>query len=811
MTFQEAAIESAHLYYDYLEKNGGGLVTYRVLRILPSENAFKKNEYWLYLEQRPRNLDGLQIRIENYEYSDEQIKPLTFDAYRRRLKVSLNEKTLGVFDHCNPESVSVFSDLKFLVRRVEAWYKQFGGAVMLPKGQQLVSLADCSALKSIPSADQMTAIAGVLSHPFSYVWGAPGTGKTQFVLARTVLSYIQEGKKVLVTAPTNNAVEQTLHGLLPVLEEAGLDYNKLVIRLGTASTNFVEKYPGVCEDTEYSKVIAEIQDHLSSLMMVLSENVQSKRLYKEYIRYKERFETFEKAKVSIEHYTSQLLEKKQVITSLRDSIGQVSADISDSKKKLEEVRNNYGFFNNQAQDLLKRLQNPIYIALSWFNKEEQKQKIDEALEKARYYEEKESPLKAELASLIDKKEQLQHDLSEKILEFENLLYEFSADLAFSPELKQSVSVVKETSAEVDLHKLKCIYDDTMQELLSERAKYTSVLDKTDLFFEEERHQISQQIQFYEHRKNDLEQNDVNKRTKESLVIACTIDVCLNRLPISEENHFAHVFSDEAGYSSLIKAATLTAYSDRLTFLGDHMQLPPVCEADDRIIATEDYHLLALWAQSSLALENIFSESPELLCQDYLNKARVPFRTMVKYDLVNSYRFGERLARVLADDVYDRSFHGNDGKNTKIFYINAPKRPEKQNRVSSSECDAIEAFLKQYNGKYGSTGIIAPYKNQVALLKQIAKRNQFPLDCIITVHQSQGREWNNILLSVTDTTDKFFTNSLNPASDGKKVINTAVSRAKKNLIIVCDYDYWIKQRGQLIGKLLAVAEELPIPR
>ena len=809
MTFQDAAIESAQLYYDYLEKNGGGLITYRVSRIVPNENTFKHNEYWLYLEQKPRNLDGLQIRIENYIYSDEQIKPLSFDRYNRRLKVSLNESSLGVFDHCQPGSVVVFSDLKFLVRRVENWYKQFGRSVTLPNGTQLVSSADCSALKSQPSIDQVKAIEGVLSQPFSYVWGAPGTGKTQFVLARAVLAYLQEGKKVLVTAPTNNAVEQTLHGLLPVLQEAGLDYNKLVIRLGTASTEFLARYPGVCEDAEYSKVISEIQDHLSSLMTALAENVKDKRLYIEYKRYQERLVAHENVKPNLDRLSARLLEIAQKISTLQDSIDKVQETITDLQQKLAENKNSQNFYNNHAQDLLKRLQNPIFLALSWFNKEEQKQKVDESLEKARYYEEKEPLLKSELANLTDKKDHLQIELSELMFIFETNLQDLSSVLAFSDELKKAGCSVRKATVAADLRHLKDIYREIMDELLIECEKYKSVKNKTDDSLEEERQQITQQIQIFEQQKKALEQNDTNKRASECLVIACTIDVCLNRLPLSDENHFAHVFSDEAGYSSLIKAATLTAYSDRLTFLGDHMQLPPVCEADDRVISTEGFHSLALWAQSALYLETAFSTPPEQLYQDYLNKSRVSFRTMVKFDLVNSYRFGEALARVLANDVYDRNFHGNDGKNTKIFFINAPKRPEEKRRVSSSECDAIEAFLLKYNGHYGSTGIIAPYKNQVALLKQMAKRNRFPLDSIITVHQSQGREWNNILLSVTDTTDKFFTNSLNASSDGKKVINTAVSRAKKNLIIVCDYQYWIKQKSQLIGKLLAVAEEIPV--
>ena len=87
------------------------------------------------------------------------------------------------------------------------------------------------------------------------------------------------------------------------------------------------------------------------------------------------------------------------------------------------------------------------------------------------------------------------------------------------------------------------------------------------------------------------------------------------------------------------------------------------------------------------------------------------------------------------------------------------------------------------------------------------RNRELQDSVMTVHGSQGREWDTVIFSVVDTTDMWFTNSLHPKSDGKKVINTAVSRAKKKLIIVCDAEYWKPMEKQLIGKLLSVAEEI----
>lgn len=57
---------------------------------------------------------------------------------------------------------------------------------------------------------------GVLSSPFSHVWGAPGTGKTRYVLANRVLA-ICENKKIILVAFTNNALEQVLSGVLEVL------------------------------------------------------------------------------------------------------------------------------------------------------------------------------------------------------------------------------------------------------------------------------------------------------------------------------------------------------------------------------------------------------------------------------------------------------------------------------------------------------------------------------------------------------------------------------------------------------------------
>ena len=59
------------------------------------------------------------------------------------------------------------------------------------------------------------------------------------------------------------------------------------------------------------------------------------------------------------------------------------------------------------------------------------------------------------------------------------------------------------------------------------------------------------------------------------------------------------------------------------------------------------------------------------------------------------------------------------------------------------------------------------------------------------------------LSVSDTDNKFFTDINNSVSRGKQLLNTAISRTKKELILVCDTNYWNLADKQLISELIKI--------
>ena len=81
-----------------------------------------------------------------------------------------------------------------------------------------------------------------------------------------------------------------------------------------------------------------------------------------------------------------------------------------------------------------------------------------------------------------------------------------------------------------------------------------------------------------------------------------------------------------------------------------------------------------------------------------------------------------------------------------------------------------------------TGIIAPYKNQVeALSKEITD-----IDAA-TVHKFQGREKENIIISTVD-------DEISDFADDPYLINVALSRAKKKLMLVVTGNEQSKERN-----------------
>ena len=253
-------------------------------------------------------------------------------------------------------------------------------------------------------------------------------------------------------------------------------------------------------------------------------------------------------------------------------------------------------------------------------------------------------------------------------------------------------------------------------------------------------------------------------------------------------------------------------------LGDHMQLPPVFEHEDEVMRLPNAAVTRLWKISGLYLEDVVTcDDTDVFC------AAVPLRPKLEETavaaLTETFRFGPALAGVLARRVYGEQFHSGTGNETKIWLMDAPKteadkeRNEqgRYRRVSHAEAKCIRELIEaNLYHSWLSVGMIAPYVNQRNLLAESMHRlmkkhglSEDMDDDIVTVHSSQGREWDVVIFSVTDSfQEAFLTDSRRPES--LRLLNTAVSRARKLLILVGDAADWQRRPGQLLSELLRLA-------
>ncbi len=246
-SLREILVESAQRYYEYLDNNDLGLSEIAITRY-----ELSNDELVLWLKGNVIDMDlklggALLLRVDKEFYSiaeGEEIESRFYDEKQKVLYLSLLPHIVAIFTKAKKDNIafSLFSDLKFLVKNVEDFFSKYGHRVTLPKSITSNEIPHIAHL----SDEQNQALSMVLTNPLSYVWGPPGTGKTQAVLFEALLYYIQQGKRVAVVATTNNALEQVLRTLIKQFDALGLE-RKNILRLGTPTLRYMNEFPQTCD------------------------------------------------------------------------------------------------------------------------------------------------------------------------------------------------------------------------------------------------------------------------------------------------------------------------------------------------------------------------------------------------------------------------------------------------------------------------------------------------------------------------------------------------------------------------------------
>ena len=159
-------------------------------------------------------------------------------------------------------------------------------------------------------------------------------------------------------------------------------------------------------------------------------------------------------------------------------------------------------------------------------------------------------------------------------------------------------------------------------------------------------------------------------------------------------------------------------------------------------------------------------------------------------------------------MYGNGVTGVAPKPIDLLVINAVSSGNGDNE-NEAEAEAIYNYVIENNLKKKDYAILTPYKNQTYVLRNHPLRKNLKYSpSILTIHASEGKEWNTVIISVVDDRPgKLLTSTVKKNGPGLNTINTAVSRAKRKLILVCNKGYWSNCNNELITALIKMNSDV----
>lgn len=755
-----------------------------------------ENIYKITLEKRLRTLDGTCLKVSsniiepefyldfNKRFLKEQYYEIVnYDDEQGVVTISFDTNILPYIEKTPKENISIVSDLAFIIKNVKTWYEMYGKELKRPK-------ANCIPVNEMfftgrESEEQKKAVETALNGKVTYVWGPPGTGKTQVVLADCIMTYVKQKKVVIVCAPTNLALEQTLKSVINEMQNNGIDY-ECVSRLGFPTKSFSEQFPKACE-------YQEKQNRTEELAKKIQKSKDKLSLFDLYYDIICRIATYNEITARFPDLEEQLKQIKEKIAFCESEILNIGKDIDIEENIFNEIKQIYinskrelAELQNMVEELQKIERTLLYKVKRMFVQVEHSSDYKETLEQKRQYVlENENNYVAQINKIEKIKEKIKRDKSLKEQELDKLKNEY---YLFS-ELQSEAIEEREALEKRVLMSATPLVKTTFKNI----SELSNVLNSmSEEYTDAKKKELCAIIAECEEK---IQQT--KKSTKNALVFACTTDYFFSHYTFLKDCQKSHVFLDEAAYVPLVKAGTLFSLNVPITFLGDHMQLPPICVAEEKELENIE-NFLFLWSQSAIYFSELLSEKcdVETAFEKYMNQLPPSPYSLKTTFLSKTYRFGDNLAKVLDKFVYKNGFSGQESFDTEIVVVDTDSKVE--NFTSTNEATAIKAYINKSKPK--DYAVLTPYRKQCALLLKNLSADK---DNILTIHKSQGREWQTVILSVVDTHPYGFTNS--QTTVGKYVLNTAISRAKNNIVVVCNKEKWKKyEDSQLIGKLVSSA-------
>ncbi len=270
--------------------------------------------------------------------------------------------------------------------------------------------------------------------------------------------------------------------------------------------------------------------------------------------------------------------------------------------------------------------------------------------------------------------------------------------------------------------------------------------------------------------DDLWKNPYDVLLEYPVVLSTTFS---SRNSLNADVVYDYLIMDEASQVDIATGALALSCAKNVVIVGDTKQLPNVVTDDVREKADavfNSFHIEEGYRFTRSFLQSILDVIPDVT-QTLL---REHYRCHPKIINFCNQKFYRDELIIMTEDK---------GEEDVLVVVKTVPGNHARNHYSQRQIDVIKnEIIPRYVTVSEETGIIAPYKNQVEALEREFK----DIDAA-TVHKFQGKEKDTIIISTVD-------DEISDFADDPYLINVAVSRAKKKLLLVVTGNEQVKDRN-----------------
>ncbi len=231
----------------------------------------------------------------------------------------------------------------------------------------------------------------------------------------------------------------------------------------------------------------------------------------------------------------------------------------------------------------------------------------------------------------------------------------------------------------------------------------------------------------------------------------------------DDVEYDYVIMDEASQVDIATGALALSCAHNAVIVGDLKQLPNVVDSEN------------MQSADLIRTNYNIADAYDFAHKSFLQSMVEAIPNVPSTLLKEHYRCHPRIISFCNQKFYDNELvvmTEDDNLGKALMAVKTVEGNHARGKYNQRQIDIIkQEILPKLEESLDDIGIIAPYNEQVDEIKR-----QIPGIDVATVHKYQGREKDVIILSTVDDQIRNFT-------DDPNLLNVAVSRAKKKLIVV----------------------------